>query len=263
MKNKLKHIIVTITILLTFYTIPKCDETKAIKLLSLEGQEVSVSIMDSSLHDKAVIQLNDSVTICLNGSRGLIDDVSVINQKFIEVKYRIMGGSGVGIQKYTLICVSKGQMYRAIDLEYLFESDYSDGNETGDSAIFDEHSLHELNFNYFSNSDSLKARIIEHRNEQSKIEPRNNKNLWDTLYLNFDSLNFIFYSGFDSLGGNYTLTCDGPENDSTIYIPQDLYPVIHLRYGGVYYFINKKWLCFIKNGTDIQLQLLYYSSKCD
>jgi hypothetical protein len=132
----------------TQVSLSQMRDVDTVSLHSLENKEIIVKIKFDYGFDKLILELNSDEKMIVKGFRGLTQDMKVLNQKFIELRFSMRGGTGVRVCRYVLICVSNNKLYRSIDQISLFSSVFK---ETYDASIdslhlYDESSTYQVDF---------------------------------------------------------------------------------------------------------------------
>lgn len=259
----MRNIQIITLILLTLINInvlsQSTDNNKSYKLLSLENNEYTVNVKSDIINDRIIIELNSREKFCINGYRGFEQKVNVLNKKFLELHFKIRGGTGVAFRRYTLICISDGKLYKAIDVLSMVSSEF---NKTyvpsvDSLKLYDENRLYKLNFSMLL-GDNHKYILIAMQTEKvnSKYDPKENHDTKDTLQFNFDINNKVFYNELSNLKGSFLIDSDDGRSTYKKDFNNEVWPAIKLK-NEEYYFINQSW--YIKDGKN---HLSEFSCSC-
>ncbi|HET9058269.1 MAG TPA: hypothetical protein VFN30_15600 [Chitinophagaceae bacterium] len=247
--NRKKVFISLLMFLLGFLNsniIAQSIEKKSIIFNSLEEEPVRVNIELDYVGDKIKIIFNPSQTICIDGFRGLAEDIKIISKKFVTLTYKMRAGSGVKVRRTVLICVSKGYLYRTLDIgsldSYEFKNTYD--KETDSRNLYDESGIYKISFinpkNTKNNEYLLEA--TQYEKIKSKHDPSKNHETLDTLRFNFDNKNKVFYTEYRSLKGNYIFA-----GKQRVFMGEK-YPIIKLI-NDEYLFIDKIWYSKVRENN--------------
>lgn len=217
---------------------------KNYKLKSLEGTDKEVYIKFDYVNNNMSIQLNTSEKICLEGFRGLVEDIKIISQEFIELNYVVFGGSSVFVRNRVLICISNDTLCEAINMTSAVYS-YLPVDDSLDP--YDVSSTYEIKDICIKQNDNNNFFLTatEQYSTHSKSGSVNDINTQDSVYLNFDPNYNIFFNKYEVLFGEYTLI-DGisGHNFGNIRFNGEVIRTICLKEGGRYYFIDGKWYAY-------------------
>lgn len=243
----------------TMNALHRIEDIKTITILSLENKKCVVEIIYNFKTDVINIRLSPQNSLCINGFRGFVDSIRVINHNFIELHFQIRSGTGIRQERYILLCISEDKLYKAIDVLSLIDSRFEQTYIKGIDSLhlYDEKNIDRFRFidlRKIKNSFVLEAE--EYHYEKSKYYIKNNYELCDTIVLLFEPDYKIFYNQFKSISGDYIVDSD----DITIHKKQtfgnEQYPMLNL-FNTEYYFIDNEW--YIK---DQNKHLTLFSSNC-
>lgn len=233
------------------------DGTK-FRICSLENKEFTLQVKPDVYNEKITITLNPKETLCINGYSGFDHQIKVLNGKFIELHFRMRGGSGVAIRRYVLVCVSGVKLYKPIDVLSLVRSEFKETyvHSIDSLNLYDESSLFSLKFNLLQDHvRRFKLYITQSEEIISKYDPSRNHLYKDSLELKFDENCNVFYNQVCNLNGYFNISSDDGSSREIIF-KGEKYPAIKLR-NAEYYYINKKW--FIR---DQKNHLSEFSDSC-
>jgi hypothetical protein len=229
-------------------------------LYSLGDKPIKISINYNHASDKLAIRSGPSDALCLHGCRGFIDSIRIINSHFLELHFQITGGTGVRLERYVLVCVSKGRLHRAIDVLSVIESRFKETfvKEVDSLHLYDEHSVQKFNVLGLKNRESsFELTAEEYHYEKSKFRPEKNYVLQDTVNLEFDLQSDIFYAKSEKIYGDYTIDSDDNLQHEKRSFSGEEYPMIKIN-DNRYFFINGEWYM-----NDQENHLTLFPSKCD
>lgn len=218
----------------------QATEKKVFELNSLESSPVKVDIELDNVNDKITLSLNPLETICISGYRGLVEDIKILDRTFIELQYKIRAGSGVKSQRTILFCVSKGHLCKTIDITSMNSYEFKDtyDKETDSLGLYYESGVYKITIIKLQNTEKNSYQLIatEYENIKSKQDASKNHQTLDTLKLNFDEKNRVFYTQCKPLNENYVFE----ESGKNKVFKGDKYPLIKLK-NEEYIFIEKIW----------------------
>jgi hypothetical protein len=223
-------------------TSQKSDE-ETINLKSLENKHVRVKIKFDDVNDKINLELNPHEKMLITGFRGLTQDLKVLDQKFIEFRFEMRGGTGVAVGRYVLICVSNGKLCRSIDQISLFSSVFKETYVPSIDSLhlYDESSIYQVDFTGLKETNNSYEMVVTGSIKiHSKIEPNQNYENQDTTQLHFDKDNKVFYNKFENLDGQYLLWSDEFLNEQ-VNFHNEKFPSICINDGAIYVFFRHKW----------------------
>ncbi len=175
---------------------------KNIDFYSLEGEKIHLSSEERLEANILAIILPGRDTFCISDYTGLVDSV-VVKKNFIVFNYSIRGGSGVSLEKSTVICVSKDRIFNSLEFHSL-EKDIILGSRLQDSII----TVKEIKIDP---TDLMKNGSIELT--KSVVEKWNGKAQKNDIYkthLIFDSTEKIFYNKSIVMEGRFYINNSSP-----------------------------------------------------
>lgn len=254
-----------IIVILIIYTITTSDvlsqgvEKQEVKLYSFENEAIAVCLKLDYSNERITIALNNRDSICINDFKDLIDDVKVINGKFISLQFRTKGGSGVKIREYILASVFQNKLCINLDVYSFIHSEFKTTyNKKIDSLqIYDEYNFYQLNFvTMINNKGNYVITAKEFEKVKSKVNPSLNHESQNILHFNFNLQNKVFYNQIGSLKGSYILIDYIEHQESKQDFKGEKFPTIKLK-NEEYYFINQSW--YLK-GTENHF--IKFSNSC-
>lgn len=259
MRNIPTIIIILLLAIINFNVSSQSIDNKSYKLYSLENIESTVYLKLDDANEKITIELNPNEILCVNGFRGLEQEVNILNQKFIELRFKIRGGSGVAIRRYALICISDNKLYKSIDVISMISSEFKGTYFPSIDSLnlYDESSIYKLNFTMsMGENQNYKLIAIQSEKVKSKHDTTQNHETQDMLQFSFDKGNKVFYNQLGSLKGSFDINNDIGNSNAKKVFNGEKYPAIKLK-NEEYYFINQSW--YIKDGNN---HLSEFSSSC-
>ncbi|HVP07581.1 MAG TPA: hypothetical protein VMS71_07035 [Candidatus Acidoferrum sp.] len=236
------------------------NATITVPLMSLEGADVNLSITLNFVVEKITARIDSTDSICIRGYKGLLRPPRILGGRFLEFLYYVRGGTGYGVQRYALLCVSEGEIYKALELRAGSQS--YDGEqrfeESRDSVVYPETRIHSLVFDLEGDSGSVGLKAVDYEGYRSEKYPDRSYKIQDTVNLRFDSTKRIFYSGVDTLKGQYLIRDEVHEADETADLDGLEVPAIHFGSGDVYYYFHGVWHMIAGDGN-----LFRFSNSCD
>lgn len=233
-------IILTFAIISCSNVSSQTTETQVLTLKTLSNEIENVNIEFDNINDRIIFRLNSKKKLSICGYRGLVGDIKILGQKFISVNYYVRGGSGVKMQKTTILCISHGELYKALDI---LSNESYDFNETYDRAtdsleLFNEHGLYSLKIIELEDmKETFRLSTVMYQTVMSKHDKKDNYKKIDTIKFFFDEKNNSFYMKYLSLIGDYTI--EGSKNGQRTFYGEK-YPSIKLR-DDEYVNIDKVW----------------------
>lgn len=209
-----KKVIINCFIVFTFISIraiPQTIERKSFVFNSLENAQVKVTLELDNVKDNITIVLSPSEVLCIKGYQGDVrfEEFKVIDRKVLFLSFPIRGGSGIALVKTIFLCVSKGHLYKALDIvskeSFIFKKTF---NKKVDSLeLYDESGIYKINFIGLRKNDigGYKLLVSQYEKVNSKRYPDENYKTTDTLLFNLDKKNKIFYNHIVKLKGIYII----------------------------------------------------------
>jgi len=158
----------------------------------------------------------------------------------------------------------KNKLYRPLELISLDTSFFiTTWNKKIDSLkLYNEHEVHRLTFFKISEEkDNYRLIAFQHEEVLSKFNPSQNYDLKDTVYLDFDFKDKVFYNHYDTLQGNYfTRNINNVEQEKVQYFDiLNKYPEIEFGTGRIkYLYINQNWC-----EKGINKHILIFKNNCN
>jgi hypothetical protein len=169
---------------------------------------------------------------------------------FLEVQFRIRGGSGVRVRRTVLLCVSEGRIHRSLDVLSEVTSRLNKVyNKMADSLkLFDEKEDYQvkISVNRIEEGD-YKAVLTESKKVESKYNPSQNKSFEKSYELDFDHTGYFFYNSMQRLNKRYKVYSARDNKTSEKSISTEAAPCVQL-YENRYLYLDDEW-CF-DNGQD-------------
>lgn len=199
-------------------------DTKIINILSIDGKKQQVKIIpDYANHMLKMICMKDIITI--DDFWGVPPEIKLLNKSFIEIKYAVRGGSGLGLGNTLILCVNSSHLFEAMHvLKYV-------NSESGD-----EKQHYDINLIVTgSDASNYKLNMHVHDDLSSKRDPETNYIYNNESVLAFDSKQNAFYSVKENLYDHFIITKS--KNKQKV---AGTFPMIILG-KETYYFINGRW----------------------
>jgi hypothetical protein len=168
---------------------------------------------------------------------------------FLELKFRVRGGSGVKVRRNILICVSQGKVCKAIDFLSEITSRISTVyNKVADSLkLFDEKSDYHATLSIKqTEGKEYKAVLFESTKVESKHDPSQNVSFEKPYDLYFDPSGCFFYNSTRQLSKHYKIYSNKENKTVERFIGAEV-PCIQL-YEKLYLRIDNEWC--LDNGHD-------------
>jgi hypothetical protein len=167
---------------------------------------------------------------------------------FLEVQFRIRGGSGVKVRRTILLCVSQGRIYRSLDVLSEVTSRLNKVyNKVADSLqLFDEKEDYLITLSIESENDGYKAVLFESTKVESKYDPSRNISFEKPYELDFDPGEYFFYNSMKRLNKRYKIHSSKENKTVEKFINEEV-PCIQL-YEERYLRIENEWC--LDNGND-------------
>jgi len=209
---------------------------------SLENVSENVNVELDYPNDKIKLTLFPSEVLCINGYRGIFENIKILGGKFVVLSFGIRGGTGVALGKTILVCVSKGHLYNALDIlsKQIEEFTKTYNEEVDAKNLYDEHHTYKVTLVNLENDkkDGYKLTCTVYDMVKSKHDPTTNHESLDTLHFSFDEESKVFYNQYIALKGNYLLGSSPTSKQK--FFKGGKYPEIKLR-NDEYVFIDGTW----------------------
>lgn len=228
---------------------------------SLLGQEIEKQYLlygvDDSLRYSIEIQedvINEITTLSTQAHTLKIfkvqdiENVTVHVNTFLEIQFRVRGGSGVGVREKVLVCVTNGKIYRTLDILSDVTSRVSQVyDKVADSLqLFDEKEDYHVTISVKQKGNHYKAVLSESKKVESKYDPSQNESFEKTYELDFDPGGYFFYNSTKRLNKRYKIYSSRNNNTVEKFISEEV-PCIQL-YEKLYLLIGNEW--YFDNGND-------------
>jgi len=234
-------------------------ENENYKLLSFENEECFVTVEKNIVKEYIKVKLNKNEELCICNFKGLEHQVKVLNQKFLELRIKTRGGSGIAMRRYILICISENRLVKAIDVISMISYEFKETYVTSVDSLnqYDESSTYKLTFTITQNGNDFKLIAIELEKVRSKKSPSKNHDTTDLLQFNFDMKMNVFYNQLEGLNGVFTIDSDDGNPTISKMFGGEKYPTIKLK-NEKYFYINRAW--YVNDGKN---HLTKISSTCN
>lgn len=208
---------------------------------SIDGTTQRICIEPNYVDNQLIIScLND--TIKVSNFTGFNERINILNNNFLEIPYKVRGGSNIKLRHVLMLCVNHKRLYQAIHVTSLSSYDVDMVyNKRADSLkLFDEHGLMSLKYDLI---ESLKKQytlnVYIHDEIKSKRDPKNNHNYNKQVALTFDANQGVFYSTREDVSQYFTIYDPKTQRESKQYV-MGTFPVIKLDKTN-YYYIKGEW----------------------
>lgn len=177
-----------------------------------------------------------------------IENIAVHANTFLEIQFRVRGGSGVRVKEKVLVCVSNGKIYRVLDIFSDVTSRVTQvyDNVADSLQFFDEKEDYHVTISVKQKGNFYKAVLTESKKIESKYDPSQNESFEKTYELNFDPGGYFFYNSIKRLNKRYEVYSVKDNKAVEKFISAEV-PCIELHQG-YYAFIDNEWC--MNNGRD-------------
>jgi len=177
-----------------------------------------------------------------------IQTATVHAEAFLEIQFKVSGGSGVKVRRKILLCVSQGKIYKTLDVLSEVTSRVTEVyDKAADSLkLFDEKEDYHVTLSIKQKGNHYKAVLSESKKTESKYNPSQNESFDKAYTLDFDQGAYFFYNSMKRLNKRYKVYSS--QNNEVIekFISEEV-PCLQL-YEKLYLFINNEW--YLDNGND-------------
>ena len=213
------------------------------KIVSLQNKESLVHIKYDFPFETVSLSLSNGHKICFSGCRGFVEDSSVTDRHFLSLLFSFGGGYGVRQKRHVLVCISDAKIITAMDIISFTESDFTTtyNREIDSLKLYDEHQIYRISIAFLHNRDNeeyLNAEVYDF--VKSKYDPKSNHETRDTIRLQFNKADGIFFNDYKRLQGNYLVDHDVAANVTTILFHGQPLPMIRLG-ENEYYYVKDRW----------------------
>jgi hypothetical protein len=207
-----------------------CQEVRNFKVIDISSKDLRNIIIKEDWDNDRVYLINEykgtADTIKINEAAE-IDTVKVILDKFLEVVYRVRGGSGEHIRSTKVFCVSKGLLKESLSLLTVSKSYSSNGN-------LQESYLVKIKLSY--KNGSYYADLTESRRTLSKKVIKKN------YHLQFGLIDMVFFS--KKVRDNSATICNEKNKGIKEYYSISLHTSSYINYNNTWYQRGQR--CYIK-----------------
>ncbi len=157
------------------------------------------------------------------------DETRILAGKFLDLQGFVPVGSGEGMDRHLILCVSGDTLKTALNMAGRYELDNSE-----------YHSLWELKLDSLKQSGNGYAMsAVEYDTVQSKLNPKENHELVDTLDFLFEPNLHVFFTNWGRPAGRFTI--EGASSSQMARRPKDeIFPEIRLKVAS-YFFVEGYW----------------------
>lgn len=179
-----------------------------------------------------------------------IQNVTIHTSTFLEIQFRVRGGSGVKIRRTVLLCTSHGKMYKALDVLSEVTSRLSSVyDEVADSLeLFDEKEDYHITLSVtHTHNKYFKVVLSESIRVESKNNPEQNVFFEKSYELEFDSDGYFFYTSIKQLNKLYKIYLREENKTVERLISAEVHCI--QLYDKLYLLINNEW--YLDNGDNV------------
>lgn len=178
-----------------------------------------------------------------------IEKITVHENAFLEIEFRVRGGAGVKMRRKVLVCLSGGEIHRALDVISEISSRVTEVyDKVADSLkLFDEKENYDLRVSIKKKGTVYKAIIFESKKIESKYDLSRGESFEKTFELDFDASGCFFYNSMKHLNKRYKVYSARDNKAVDKFISMEV-PCIQL-YQSSYLLIDNEWC--IDNGSDV------------
>jgi hypothetical protein len=212
---------------------------------SFEGIKTQIKIAHGSNDRNLTIYcLHDSLKLRFYNN---MQDVSVLQNKFLQITYRVHAGSDIASTNLLLLCVSKGKICQALHIMSFINTSIKAVDTDTDTLILDEHRFFQSKSHLTgTNKSNYKFNIVFQDKSTSKSDPKTNYSIDTTMVLNFDADNHVFYNTRRAMSQYFSIYDNKTSKDIKRYF-KGTFLVIKIRENITYYFIKGEWYSCIDN----------------
>jgi hypothetical protein len=178
----------------------------------------------------------------------IIEKITLHENAFLEIQFRVRGGAGVKMRRKVLICLSGGEIHRALDVISEVSSRVTEVyDKVADSLkLFDEKENYDLAVSIKKKGTVFKATLSESIKIESKYDVSRGESFENTYELDFDTSGCFFYNSMKHLNKRYKVYSVRDNKAVEKFISMEV-PCIKL-YQSSYLLIGNEWC--IDNGND-------------
>jgi hypothetical protein len=206
---------------------------------SVEGIKTRIKIAHGSNDENVTIYcLHDSLKLRFYNN---MQDVSVFQNKFLQITYGVHAGSDIASTNLLLLCVSKGKLCQALHITSFINASMKAVDTDTDTLVLDEHRFFQSKSHLTgTNKSNYRFNINLQDKSTSKSDPKTNYNIDTTMVLNFDTDKHVFYSDHRAVSQYFSVYDYKTSKDIKRYF-KGTFPVIKIRQNITYYFIKGEW----------------------
>ncbi|MBB3056809.1 hypothetical protein [Mucilaginibacter gotjawali] len=211
-------------------------DAKKFTLRSMDGKVQQVHLVpDYFRHILRISCLKDTITDY--DFWGVPVETRILNKQFLEIKYAVRGGSGIGAQDIMLLCVSNNKLCESLHAQRLLTGESGDGQENYNIKIVALEGV---------NNKTYKLIVDVHDARNSKRDPAADYNYNNQTTLSFDTNRNVFYSIKQDLYNSF-INMYNPKNHKTFKKPIGGNFPASILGKETYYFIKGGWYQFADN----------------
>ncbi|HEY9047542.1 MAG TPA: hypothetical protein VIN08_16665 [Ohtaekwangia sp.] len=211
------------------------------------GTSYAISIKQDIINENATIILqNDSIKIFKVLD---IRNVKIHSEKFLEIEFRVRGGSGIKVRRSILLCISHNKIHKALDIISEFTVTINQVyDKVADSLkLFDEKEYYHVSLSINSVGEkAYQAVLFEEIDVVSKYNPSQNMSHNDRYKLQFDPSGYFFFNSEKLLNKSYKIYSNKDGRMVTKFLNEEV-PCTQL-YRNLYLYIDNEW--YLDNGDD-------------
>lgn len=180
-----------------------------------------------------------------------IDTAIVHADSFLEVKFRVRGGTGVKVRKTILLCVVKDRLYKTLDItsEVSSRLDKVYDKRADSLKLFDEREDHLVLLSVKKRGGSYVANLDESYEKVSKYDPSQNESYAKNYELIWEPAQNIFYNSTKIVRELKRIRSSVDyEAISEKFVNMEL-PCITLFGGGTYLFFEGEWYSELRDNS--------------
>jgi len=206
---------------------------------SFEGIKTRIKIAHGSNDKNVTIYcLHDSLKLRFYNN---IQDVSVLQNKFLQITYVARAGSDIASTNLLLLCVSKGKLCQALHITSFINASIKAVDTDADTLLFNEHRFFQSKSHLTgTNKSNYKFNINLQDKSTSKSDPKTNYSIDTTMMLSFDTDKNVFFSARRAVSQYFSIYDNKTSKDIKLYF-KGTFPVIKTRQNITYYFIKGEW----------------------
>lgn len=244
-------VIAVVHFISSFCLAQKTVQVKQYLVKGLDDKTYSL-VMKEYFTDKVTFYLSNGQkvmdSLALYGDRG-IETIDIKSETFLDIKFKIRGGTGTAVRREVLICCSENKLHKSLDLISDVVSRLTEVyNKAADSLkLFDEKSDYHATLSIKqTEGKEYRAVLFESTKVESKYDPSQNVSFEKPYELYFDPSGYFFYNSTRQLSKHYKIYSNKENKTVERFIGAEV-PCIQL-YQKLYLRIDNEWC--LDNGHD-------------